>query len=84
MLNAAAHPKPPKESGKRRQRSDVFEPERILSEEEGWLLVRWRGYHPSWEAWRIPGMGNPGDPVDTWEKLTAAWKRTEVYAVWIT
>lgn len=30
-------------------------------------LVRWRGYHPSWEAWRLPGRGSVGDPVESWE-----------------
>lgn len=30
-------------------------------------LVRWRGYDPSWEAWRLPGRGAIGDPVESWE-----------------
>lgn len=30
-------------------------------------LVRWRGYDPTWEAWRLPGRGAPGDPIESWE-----------------
>lgn len=30
-------------------------------------LVRWAGYDPSWEAWRLPGRGAAGDPVESWE-----------------
>lgn len=30
-------------------------------------LVRWTGYDPSWEAWRLPGRGSVGDPVESWE-----------------
>ena len=29
--------------------------------------MRWEGYHPSWEAWRINGV--PGQLVETWEPL---------------
>ena len=29
--------------------------------------VRWKGYHPSWEAWRVEGWGVRGGPVITWE-----------------
>ena len=29
--------------------------------------VKWEGYHPSWEAWRVQGWGQTGDPVITWE-----------------
>ena len=42
-----------------------------------WVLVRWAGYQPSWEAWRI--HGDVGSPVETWEPRrrvmrTAAWR----------
>ena len=38
-------------------------------------LVRWSGYQPSWEAWRIPGRGTPGQgPIETWEKATSVKK----------
>ena len=30
-----------------------------------WYLVRWRGYNPLWEPWRI--HGEVGSPVETWE-----------------
>lgn len=30
--------------------------------------VRWRGYHASWEAWRISGA--VGSPIETWEPHT--------------
>ena len=34
-------------------------------------LVRWEGYKPEWEQWRIPGRGTPGaGPIETWEKAT--------------
>lgn len=48
-----------------------FEVEEILEERAAtgkartWYRVRWQGYHPSWEAWRIEG--SPGDPLVTWE-----------------
>ncbi|KAL1496604.1 hypothetical protein AB1Y20_014208 [Prymnesium parvum] len=31
-----------------------------------WYLVRWSGYHPSWEKWRINGRAGI-DPIETWE-----------------
>jgi hypothetical protein len=48
---------------------------------ERWYLVRWAGYHPSWEAWRAPGQGSVGDPVETWEPL-ATVRTTEALAAW--
>jgi hypothetical protein len=53
-------------AGKRRRRADQFEVEAIVDEERGWYLVRWAGYHPSWEAWRTSGA--VGSPVETWEQ----------------
>ena len=44
-----------------------------------WYLVRWAGYHPSWEAWRI--RGNVGEPVETWEPRSHV-SRTAAYATW--
>lgn len=32
------------------------------------FLVRWSGYDPSWELYRISGQ--PGEPIETWEPLT--------------
>lgn len=36
-------------AGKRR-RWDTYEVEAIVNEERGWYLVRWAGYHPSWNS----------------------------------
>ena len=45
-------------------------------------LVRWEGYHPSWEAWRTPDFsGQPGDPVETWEP-SALVKYTQALRDW--
>lgn len=43
---------------------------------KSWVLVRWAGYDPTWEAWRI--HGEEGSPLETWEPRqsvlrTAAW-----------
>lgn len=43
----------------------IVEPEKIRGQAGYW--VRWEGYHPSWEGWRLPGRGAPGDPLVTWE-----------------
>jgi hypothetical protein len=44
-----------------------------------WYLVRWAGYHPTWEAWRI--NGNPADPIETWEPETVVLN-TEAMVAW--
>lgn len=31
--------------------------------------MKWAGYHPSWERWRVTGLGAPGEPLQTWEPL---------------
>ena len=80
LLNSAAQPTPPKGSRKRKARADYFEVEAIVEEEKGWVLVRWAGYDPSWEPWRISGA--PGDPVETWERLTPKMMRTEAMQNW--
>lgn len=62
-----------------------YEIDRILEECNStgravkWYRVRWKGYDPSWEAWRI--NGNPGDPVETWEPLLAI-AHTEALMHW--
>lgn len=72
---------PPREERRRRERLPKFiiddsSIEAIVAEElpsrTNWhrYLVRWRGYDPSWEAWRLPGQGAPGDPVESWEPAT--------------
>ena len=46
-------------------------------------LVRWAGYHPSWEAWRMADWeGQPGDPVDSWERVTQNLLQTEAARRW--
>ena len=62
--------------GKRKRRADIYEIDAIVEEKSGWYLVRWAGYHPSWEAWRI--HGDLGTPLQTWEPVshvrrTVAW-----------
>ena len=77
MHNMTAVPLPP--PGKRRQRADLYEIETIVEEQRGWYLVRWAGYHPSWEAWRISGA--VGTPVETWEQARIV-KNTEGMRAW--
>lgn len=61
--------------------------EMIVDEEQpskkNWhrYLVRWRGYDPSWEAWRVPGRGSTGDPVESWEPA-ANLRGTRALAAW--
>ena len=45
-------------------------------------LVTWAGYHPSWEAWRLQGLGAVGDPVATWEPWSKV-KSTEALSTFI-
>ena len=47
----------PRQAGTRITRTPskaVYEIEMIVDEKKGgrWFLVRWAGYHPSWEEWR--------------------------------
>lgn len=80
---------PPRLSSQRQQRSGHarYEVEAIIAEEPAtktnWerYLVRWAGYSPEWEAWRIPGRGLPGDPVETWEPFSAV-RNTEAFHRW--
>ena len=45
-----------------------------------WVLVRWAGYDPSWEAWRI--QGEEGSPLETWEPV-ATVRHTEAWMTWL-
>jgi len=60
-----------------------FDIEMIVKEERRskarWFLVRWEGYHPSWEAWHINGQR--GEPVETWEPL-ATVHGTQALEIW--
>jgi hypothetical protein len=67
-----------------RRRADVFEVDRIVSQrvrgrKSKNFLVRWTGYHPSWEIWRT--TGSIGDPLETWETW-ATVSHTEALEAW--
>jgi hypothetical protein len=75
-------------SSKKRKSSKLtvkYDVECILDERAGTkmaeptFLVRWEGYHPSWERWRA--TGNPGEAVTSWEPLSFLQK-TEALQVW--
>ena len=59
---------------KRRATEPLWEVEQILADRKRrgkWeYLVQWRGYHPSWEAWRAVSTGAAGEPLATWEPRT--------------
>ena len=85
VLAPAELPPPPEKPAKQGRRTrttqERLKVECILAEEPPsrsvWhrYLVRWVGYKPEWEAWRIPGRGTPGSgPIDTWEKATTVHK----------
>ena len=67
------------------KRTVTYDVECILDERAGTkmaeptFLVRWEGYHPSWERWRA--TGNPGEAVTSWEPLSFLQK-TEALQVW--
>lgn len=65
--------------GKQKQKPDTYEIEAIVQEQKGWYLVRWAGYHPSWEAWRT--TGEVGTPIETWEQHRRL-KNTEALRAW--
>ena len=44
-----------------------------------WFFVKWKGYHASWEAYRV--RGEPGTPVETWEPLRTM-RMTEALKAW--
>ena len=47
----------------------ILEEHPATSTSEPTFLVRWEGYHPSWEVYRA--TSNPGEVVTTWEPLSA-------------
>lgn len=69
----------------RQASKEMFEIELIVSEKKGkgkmgdLYLVRWAGYHASWEPWRISGQ--PGDPIETWEPAHGL-RATEAFKAW--
>lgn len=74
-----------KKARKKRKHEEYFEVEKILEERTtGRLteyLVRWAGYEQEWEAMRMEGHGQPGDPIDTWEPWLSV-KDTEALEAW--
>ena len=78
---------PPAQKGKRRIKEPSFDVAAIVGEKgtgmNRWMLVRWAGYHPSWEAWREPEWeGQPGDPVESWQRVTPNLLQTEAARKW--
>ena len=63
----------------------TYEVERILERRvstgraRNWYLVRWQGYDPTWEAWRIDG--EVGSPLETWEPEMNVM-HTVAYSTW--
>ena len=53
--------------------------EEKLTRRSRWFLVKWAGYHPSWEAWRV--HGEVGTALETWEPLKGLLG-TEALASW--
>lgn len=78
---------PPSQTGKQKQKegSEMFPIESILNTKRSrgkagsYVLVRWEGYHPSWEPWRISGVA--GDPLETWEPLSSI-RQTQAWEDW--
>lgn len=71
-------------AGGKRRRADIFEVEMIMQQrvrgrKSRNFLVRWAGYHPSWEQWRVSGVA--GEPVDTWETY-ATVSHTQALVEW--
>ena len=53
--------------------------EEKLTRRSRWFLVKWAGYHPSWEAWRV--HGEVGTALETCEPLKGLLG-TEALASW--
>lgn len=89
LSNPYNPPLPPSTNGKVRKKvkegSMMFAIDCIVGEKpsrgkaEKFVLVRWDGYHPSWEAWRT--TGDPGTPVESWEPLSTV-RQTEAWRAW--
>lgn len=70
----------------RKRQADVFEVDAIVEAETiahtRGVWVKWVGYSPDWEAWRVEGRGKPGEPLVTWEPERNL-RRNEVYLQWV-
>lgn len=66
-----------------KRQAECFKVESIMAEKgreaSRKYLVRWSGYSPTWEPWRI--SGDVGDPIETWEPLRSV-KNTLVLEEW--
>ena len=60
--------------------AEILEEVQTEGRAKAWYLVRWEGYQPDWEAWRI--HGEEGSPIETWEPLRNVY-RTEAHQRWI-
>ena len=58
----------------------ILEERRTQGRAKAWVLVRWVGYHPQWEAWRI--RGEIGSALETWEPRFRV-ARTDAYKAWL-
>lgn len=71
----------------RRVTTESYDIEAITGEKKGkgkgqtMYLVRWAGYHETWEPWRLSGQ--PGDPIETWEPAQRL-RETEALHAWKT
>ena len=76
---------PPPKKGKRISKQPTWDVEAIVAERGSGAgrqyLVQWAGYDPRWEAWRQEGLGEEGDPIQTWEPH-ALFKDTEALQRW--
>ena len=76
---------PHPQKGKRISKQPKWNVEAILDQRGNGAgrqyLVQWEGYEPSWEAWRQQGLGEVGDPLQTWEPQCLV-KDTEALQQW--
>lgn len=72
-------------SSRRRFTRETFEIDCILDEKrvssklQRLYLVRWAGYQPEWEVYRV--QGEPGTALETWEPLLLV-RNTEALQLW--
>ena len=59
--------------------AEILEEVKTAGAARCWYLVRWEGYSPDWEAWRI--HGDVGTPLETWEPLSVM-KNTVALQTW--
>jgi hypothetical protein len=77
---------PPPQKNVRRKMKPTWDVDAIVDERGKGrnleYLVRWEGYHPSWEAYRPADWeGEVGEPIQTWEPARLM-KGTEALEIW--